>query len=172
MSWHLGPPNEHARANGAYRVLITGSRTWDDMFSIADAIDEAIKHAGRTIVVVHGACPRGADAITAGYCEALQYHGKAVVLEPHPADWDHCTIDCPQTPHRLIKKPGDVDHPGARDDYCPGAGPRRNADMVRLGADLCLAFIHKASRGASGTAELAEQAGIRTVRFPPGGVIA
>lgn len=42
------------------------------------------------------------------------------------------------------------------------AGPIRNSQMVRLGADLCLAFPHGASRGTRGCAELAMRAGIPT----------
>lgn len=57
------------------------------------------------------------------------------------------------------------------------AGPERNAHMVSLGADLCLAFIgpctsprcdrtdEHASHGATGCADLAEKAGIETRRF-------
>lgn len=59
------------------------------------------------------------------------------------------------------------------------AGPERNAHMVSLGADACLAFIgdcssprcHRDARhpshGASGCADLAEVAGIPTRRIYP-----
>ena len=56
-------------------------------------------------------------------------------------------------------------YPAEWDKYGKRAGYVRNADMVALGADLCLAFINEESKGATMTADLAENSGIRTIRY-------
>ena len=122
-----------------YRILITGSRDWEDAdvisFNLGLVLGEASRegHHLRDAVIVHGDCPKGADAIAD---RLACNHGYTV--ERHPANWDQ---------------------------YGKAAGFRRNADMVNLGADICLAFIRNKSRGASHTAELAEKAGIPVQRY-------
>lgn len=150
-------------ADAAYRVLVTGSRDWTDEALIRDQLARVRYEAGRSIVVVHGGCPTGADAMAAEWIEDWGATGGSRD-EAHPADWDHCTDACPQG-HRKSKKPGDTVHPGVCDDYCPSAGPRRNRELVTRGADICLAFIKNGSRGASHTAQLAAQAGIPVRRW-------
>ena len=122
-----------------YRILITGSRSWTDRDQISFELGRAIGESGaemRDIVLVHGACPSGADAMAAALAMACGYRQEA-----HPADW----------------RPGGV--------LDRSAGLRRNAEMVRQGADLCLAFIRDGSRGATHCAGLAEKAGIPVRRF-------
>lgn len=49
-----------------YRVLVTGSRTWDDKDFIWNMLDVLLAEL-RNVVIVHGACPKGADAIAQGW---------------------------------------------------------------------------------------------------------
>lgn len=119
------------------RVLVTGSRTWTDYATIHNRLAGLrYGHNKGPMVVVHGACPRGADQIASEWVQALRHPD--VTEERHPADWSG------------LGKP---------------AGYVRNAEMVALGADLVLAFIHDGSRGATHCAGLAEKAGIQTLRF-------
>jgi bifunctional DNA primase/polymerase-like protein/SLOG family YspA-like protein len=64
------------------RVLVTGSRTWTDTTTVAAALDALHAEHGRALVVVHGACPHGADAIADGWATR-----NGVTVERHPVDW-------------------------------------------------------------------------------------
>lgn len=65
------------------RVLVTGSRTWTDERVVNAALDECRAYYGDELVIVHGACPQGADAIAARWCE-----WRGVTQEAHRAQWD------------------------------------------------------------------------------------
>lgn len=127
------------------RVLITGSRSWDDEQTIREALDAVASSAEAAgypqIVVVHGACPNGADAIADRWvCD----HPTATA-ERHPANW-----------HKHGRR----------------AGMLRNREMVKAGSDLVLAFIRDDSPGATQCAELAIDAGLilRVWRYGQPGV--
>ena len=133
------------RLGPAYRVLVTGSRDWDNERLICESLTKLLLGAGaggaERFIVVHGDA-RGADRIASNW---VRYHrpqgiapGTAVSEERHPAEWD-----------RFGKR----------------AGLIRNQVMVEGGAEMCLAFIRNGSPGATHCAGLAEKAGIPTRRF-------
>jgi hypothetical protein len=96
----------------------------------------------RVLTTVHGRYP-----------DAVLVHGD------HPR--------CDRVAAGMWRQLGGVDDPWPADwkRYGKSAGPRRNARMVESNPALCLAFIRGASPGATGTADLAEGAGIHTVRY-------
>lgn len=131
-----------------YRLLVTGSRNWPHLEVVRAALNDVLaRHGEKRIVVVHGACPEGVDAVADDWAE---YYSRDVDCEPNPAKWS---------------------------EHGKRAGFVRNAEMVELGADECLAFIARCikqdcrrkarhgSHGATGCAELAEAAGIITRRW-------
>jgi hypothetical protein len=116
-----------------YRVLITGSRDWTDQQTVWKALAETLRPIPLDREIV---IVHGSCRTGADQMADEWGRGFGATIERHPADWAQ---------------------------HGKSAGPRRNAEMVQLGADLVLAFIRDNSRGASHTAALAEQAGI-TVR--------
>jgi len=65
------------------RLLVTGSRTWNDVAAIEQALAVILDRHPEEVMLVHGACRRGADAIAATYAARTPgYH-----VEEHPADW-------------------------------------------------------------------------------------
>lgn len=69
-----------AQTRPVRRVLVTGSRTWEDKTAIRDALAQVW---GPDVVLVSGAASRGADAL----CEQCWTHWGGVV-ERHPAEWE------------------------------------------------------------------------------------
>lgn len=115
------------------RILVTGSRDWWN----AEIIREAIATAGRD-ATVH---PQEVTIVHGGARGADTIASDignvyGCDVEAHPADWD---------------------------THGKAAGHRRNAEMVALGADICLAFPIGKSPGTRGCIALAEKAGIPVV---------
>ena len=106
----------------ARRVLICGTRGFQDRALVESVVAKLVKscHKGDyLLVIVHGACPTGADAFANEAGLRAVRDGDNVVVEPHPADWSKGQ----------------------------SAGPRRNLHMAELGADICFAFWDGHSRG-------------------------
>lgn len=154
-----------------YRLLVTGSRNWDRPDIIRAAMLEVQETAAARLVVVHGMCDphHPVTRVKVPWAVALRLEPRLRVsllgadwladviaaevgweTEPHAADWKR---------------------------YNKAAGFRRNADMVKLGAGECHAYLGScvkpgcpepqphASHGGSHCAGLAEKAGIKTRRF-------
>lgn len=120
------------------RILVTGSREWDDPQEIENQLVNAIAStAGEApVVLVHGACPFGADSQADRAWRDLIEFGTWNLL---PAE----------------------KHPG---DQFPSF-KARNQHMVDLGASVCLAFATKWASGTGQTARMARKAGIKTLDF-------
>lgn len=69
-------------ALGPHRVLVTGSRDWDDVATLHAALDALWARYGRRLIIVHGHCKSGADAIADAWALA---HG--IKPERWEADW-------------------------------------------------------------------------------------
>ena len=115
----------------ARRILITGSRDWTDRNAIRTALVNAWIDLGRPTTAV----------LVQGECHlggadqiaAEIWRAWGYPVEGHPAEMG-------PNGHVL--------------------GPKRNAHMVSLGADICLAFPLPSSRGTKNCMRLAREAGI------------
>lgn len=120
------------------RVLVTGSRDWtgvygdSKIYKVLNAVLALADVLGQKLTIVHGDGP-GADQTIDAW--AVRRDDSGVTVERHPASWD---------------------------TFGRGAGPVRNRAMINLGADMCIGFLRNASRGATGTLVLAQEAGIPT----------
>lgn len=150
-------------------IAVTGSREHPKPELAVYAIfDYVLNDAPGPVIVRHGGCPgeKSVDAVVANW---IKEFGPLLGIsqDPMPADWDNCAPNCPTTPgHRRRKKPGDTAHPGLLDDYCPGAGPRRNAGLFakQPQPEALIAAPHGASVGTRGCMKIADRAGVRIVQ--------
>jgi hypothetical protein len=116
------------------RLLVTGSRDWDDADTIMQELTTAWINLGMgEVTLVSGNCPTGADKIAEDYWRRSKFGP----VEKHPADWEK---------------------------HGKRAGFIRNSEMAKLGADLCVAFVKDNSKGTVMMAKLAEKAGITVMR--------
>jgi hypothetical protein len=65
-----------------FRVLVTGSRTWDDRTAVWTALDQiAVEHPSARVIVVHGDAS-GADRLAVEWVDNVRAED-----EPHPPDY-------------------------------------------------------------------------------------
>ena len=136
------------------RVLITGSRDWDDYLAVSHAVHDATGGDIQDLTIVHGHCPTGADY----FADMLAWR-LGVQPERHPADWGGpCRATC-LPDHRRYRN---------GKTYCPKAGHNRNQEMVDLGADVVLAFQCNGSRGTQDCIDRALAAGLTVILYRSG----
>jgi len=126
-----------------YRILVAGGRGWTDVHTVAEKLIwardnpvDGITAEPRKIIVVHGHCLKGADAIADHWA-----HTWGWIVERHPV-----------LPEEWVLRG-------------KAAGPDRNSRMVALGANVCLAFPFGPSKGTRDTIAKAQAAGIPTFVF-------
>lgn len=140
-------------------LLLTGSRMWTYLPAIASALTLYIHHAfgrGRRLLVLHGDCNQGADALAKIWLARRTSLGWPVAQHAFPADWTGpCVADrCPGDHRRRRRRDGAW--------FCPDAGRYRNEQMVAAGPQWCEGFNRNHSPGTSGCLRLARQAQIAT----------
>lgn len=125
------------------RALVTGSRDWDDRLAVYRALNDLCdEYALNYPPDEHGNTMPDPSRLTV-------VHGDCPTGADHWADqWCISNFLEAET------------HPAEWDKYGKSAGFRRNAEMVNVGADICLAFIKNNSKGATHTVDLARAAGI------------
>ncbi len=109
------------------RILVTGDRNWACRELAKSVIERLIARYGRDLVIVHGA----ATGVDTAFSDAAR--DARLKVEPNEVtgvDWSY---------------------------YGKRAGALRNAKMVQLGADLCIA-VHRNLRASLGTTDCATRA--------------
>lgn len=131
------------------RVLVTGSRKWDDILTLHHALNTEWRKHG-DFILVHGAA-LGADQMAHHWAKwSVVIENFNITIEAHPAK-------------SVCRVPGCWDH--SFEALGEKAGPVRNQVMVDRGADICLAFPTQDSIGTFDCMKRAEKAGIKVVRF-------
>lgn len=74
--------NIHKNTDGVFRVIVAGSRDFNDYNLLSITLDRLLQNVQEKIVVVCGEA-RGADTLGKRYAEARGYY-----VDSYPADWN------------------------------------------------------------------------------------
>jgi hypothetical protein len=165
-------------------VLVTGSRLYDDAWTIKrvlDAVaDDAAAEGADELVIRHGACypnrDKGTGRIPARSADWLAHLWIArfgpeqpltIVEQERPAQWEApCRAACKSSTRRGRT----VNHrqPRGTTTYCPMAGVHRNHDMVIEDPrpDLGVAFLRDNSGGTRNCIKTMREFGIHVEEIP------
>lgn len=137
------------------RLLVTGSRSWEDTAAVARVLDGILTNWG-ALTVVHGGA-RGADQLAAAW--AAQ-RAPRVAAEWWDPEWAVCSgPEC--TPlHRKVNSRGQ--------EFCPTAGLRRNTAMCHSRIDFAVAFRLGTSSGTAHCIREILRVGIPGTLYPGG----
>lgn len=165
-------------------VLVTGSRLYDDAWTVKRVLDgvaaDAAAEGATELIIRHGACypnvsrqtgripARSADWLTHLWIARFGPEQPIPITEQErPADWEApCRPACNQRTHR----DRNIDHrqPRGTTTYCPLAGKHRNRDMVLEDPrpDLGIAFERDNSSGTAHCVKTMREFGIPVEQIP------
>lgn len=98
----------------------------------------------------HWYCLSIADRIVR---KLTQRHGDVVIVHGAAPGVDSAFASAAEINSNVVQEP----HPADWNSFGPGAGPRRNQEMVDLGADICLA-VHSDLTNSKGTKDCVRRA--------------
>lgn len=138
---------------GEFRVLVTGSRTWDDIETLDAMLETVLVYArsqGLKLVVIHGAHRPKKEEVSEGTWEHplrsvdwlthLWCINSGVKEDPHPAKWT------------------------SGGQYNSEAGKDRNVFMVKeRNADICISAMRGVTSGTAHCTRMAKKEGIPIV---------
>lgn len=130
----------------AHYVAVTGGRSFDDRRRVVEALELLQKFYGE-LRVMHGDA-KGADRLAGAVAKEMGF-----VVKPYPADWSGPCDPATCGPGHRRSRDGE--------SYCPAAGTRRNAYMVKLlgqWRDSGHSVSVLAFPGGAGTADMVERA--------------
>ena len=117
-----------------FRVLVTGGRAFPDRESVVARLAACRQEAqqwGLTLIVIHGACPTGADHWAALWCRR-----KGVEERRFPAQWDIWGRSAgPRRNQQMLDE-------GQPDLVLAFPGGRGTADMVRRARAMGVLVVH------------------------------